>query len=123
VSGIIDDSQRLLKQQLDLLRAEIREDLRKAKEGAGFMSVGAALAAVGAVVTVFALVYLLAWLAPSLPLWACYAIVGVAVLAVGGGLVFAGARVFRSIHAVPEQSVQAIEENVKWLTNHDRNPK
>jgi Putative Actinobacterial Holin-X, holin superfamily III len=117
VSGILDDSQRLLKQQLDLLRAEIRADLKKTREGISFLSAGVGVCALAVILLALASVHLLAWLAPGLPLWACYAISGGVLAAAGAGLVVAGIHIFGSFNPLPEQSVQALEENVKCLTN------
>jgi hypothetical protein len=117
VTGLIDDAEKLFKQQVELARVEIRNDIRKTKEAAQYMGVGAGITGLGGLVLALALVYLLAWLAPGLALWACYAVVGGALLLIGGGLIFAGRRVIQSINPLPEQSAEALEENVQWLTN------
>src|SRR5882672_1580489 len=75
VSGIIDDAASLIGQQASMLRAEIREDLRRTKQAAKFLGFGLILAAAGILFLAVGLVPLLGWLAPSLPTWACWAIV------------------------------------------------
>jgi len=117
VTGLIDDAEKLFKQQVELVRVEIRNDIRKTKEAAQYMGVGAGVAALGGIVLALALVYLLAWLAPSLPLWACYAIVGGLLVVVGGVLVYIGQRIFKSFNPLPDQSAEGLQENVQWLTN------
>ena len=120
VSGIIDDSQQLLKQQMALIRSEIKHDLKVTTDAAKYMGLGAGVTAVGGLVLVFALVYLLKWLFPDMHLAGCYAIVGGLFTAIGAGLIYGGLRLFKSNNPLPDQSVQALQENVQWLTN---NPK
>jgi Putative Actinobacterial Holin-X, holin superfamily III len=117
VTGLIDDAEKLFKQQVELVRVEIRNDIRKTKEAARYMGIGAGVAALGGVVLALALVHLLAWLAPGLALWACYAIVGGVLAVAGGALVYTGRRIFESFNPLPEQSAEGIQENVQWLTN------
>lgn len=119
VSGIIDDSQQLLKQQMQMFKAEIKQDLRKTTDSVKYLGIGATVAAVGGLMLVFALVFLLNW-ATGLALWGCYAIVGGAFVVIGGGLIWGGVRILQSNNPLPDQSVQALQENVQWLTN---NPK
>src|SRR5215216_3136797 len=40
VSGIADDAQRLIQQQYQMLRAEVKEDFRRTKSALAYMSVG-----------------------------------------------------------------------------------
>lgn len=91
VGGILADLQSLVEQQLRLTRLEIEGELRRRTTAAAVLVIGLALCLVGAIVMSFGLVYLLHTLtlkdaaeAAALPLWACYEIVGVGVLAVGG---------------------------------------
>ena len=48
ISGIADDAQRLIQQQYQMLRAELREDLLRTKTAAKYMGVGAVGLVVGA---------------------------------------------------------------------------
>lgn len=91
VKGILADLQSLVEQQLRLTRLEIEGELRRRATAAAALVVGLALCLVGVIVMSFGLVYLLHALtlkvaveAAAVPLWACYEIVGVGVLAIGG---------------------------------------
>ena len=117
VSGIVSDAQTLLKQQVAMLRTEFKEDMRRTKEAAKYMGFGAGLAALGGLFLVISLVYLLQYLFPTLHEAACWAIVG-GVLFVGGLIaVYVGKRIFESFNPLPDKTVNALEENVSWLTN------
>jgi len=120
VSGIIHDVQELMRQQLALFKEEITSDFHKAKEVAFSVAiswaVGLGAVVVGAGMLLLMLVHLLHW-ATQLPLWSCYGLVGAAALALGAGLLFAGKKKLETFHPLPEQSVQALKENVQCLTN------
>jgi hypothetical protein len=117
VAGIVADAQTLIRQQVIMLRAELHEDLRRTKEAAKYMGLGVALAAIGGLFLLVGVVNLLNWLAPSLPLWACWAIVGGVLLAGGLIAVYAGKRIFDSFHPLSDKTAHALEENISWLTN------
>lgn len=117
VTGIVHDAQQLLGQQLSLFREEVKEDLRKTKDAALALSIGIGIVAVGGLLWCLMLVHLLFWLAPVLPLWACYGIIGLVLVACGGGLLYVGKRRLQSFNPLPEQSVRALKENVQWLMN------
>jgi uncharacterized membrane protein YqjE len=116
VTGIVSDLHDLIKQQLALFRSEVRNDLHKTKEAAIPMLIGVAFALAGAGLLVLMLVHLLHWATP-IPLWGCYAIVGVASWLVGGALYFGGRKKLESIHPLQEESAQALKENVRCLMN------
>ena len=118
VTGIINDAQQLIRQELALARREMQEELTKAKTAAVSMAAGAGLTALGGVLFAFMFVYLLAL--TSIPLWGCFAIVAGAISAVGIGLLLAGRTKATEVSLIPPQTAQTIKENVEWIQN---NPK
>jgi hypothetical protein len=121
VAGIIDDGQRLFRQQVEMLRAEFKEDVRKTKQSLAYLGVGVAIAALGVVLLSVALVYLLEYLtAPNLPLWACWAIVGGLGVAIGGIAFAVGYRILTRNNPLPDKSLTALQETVSWITNRQR---
>jgi hypothetical protein len=118
VTGILHDAQQLMKQEMDLVRTEIRDDFRKTKEGALTLSIGAGMACIGCAFLCLTGVYLLEWAAhPNLPLWACYAIVTGIILVVSAGLLAVGKKKFDSFNPLHDQSLQGLRENLQWKTN------
>lgn len=117
VNGIITDAQELIRQQFAMFRREIQDDMRKTKEAARSLALGIAIALAGGLLLVMMLPLLLSWALPNLPLWACYGIVGGVLAAAGGLLAYAGVHKFKSFNPLPDQSVGALMENLKWKTN------
>lgn len=116
VSGIADDAQRLIQQQYQMFRAEVREDIRRTKTAATYMGFGAAATAVGALFLVVALPLLINW-AFNLAPWAGWAIVGAVMLVVGLIGLLAGRRIFQKNNPLPDKTLNALEENLSWIAN------
>jgi hypothetical protein len=116
VSGIADDAQRLITQQYQMLRAEVKEDIRRTKSALAYMGFGAAATAVGAMFLVVALPLLINW-GFNLPSWAGWAIVGGVLLVVGIIGLFAGRAIFKKNNPLPDKTLNALEENLSWIAN------
>jgi uncharacterized membrane protein YqjE len=124
VAGVIDDLQELIKQNLALFKVEVHEDLKKTKEAAAALGVGVGLAVVGALHLTLMLVTLLWWAFDSdarahrgLPLWVCFAIVGGVFTGVGAALFFRGKKKLDSFNPLPDETAEALKENVQWIKN------
>lgn len=117
VTGIINDAQELLKQQLTLAKREIQDDLRQTKEAALSLAVGVGLSFLAGILLCSALALLLSWLWPALPSWAGFGIVGGLLAVAGGAFIYAGQQRFESFNPLPDQTVAALRENLRWTTN------
>jgi hypothetical protein len=118
VTGILNDAQELIKQQLALFKREVQEDIRKTKEAASSLALGVGTSVAGGSLLCFMIVHLLHWAWPDqLPLWGCFGIVGGVLTVTGCALAYAGKKKFESFNPLPDESAQAMKENVQWLTN------
>lgn len=124
ITGIVSDFEKLIGQQIDMVRAEVTVDWNKGKQAAVPISIGSGFLLIGGVMLSFMFVYLLHWLTTpavsdttGFPLWGCYAVVGAFFALVGGITLYAGLRSVQTLSPVPEKSTAAIKENVQWLTN------
>ena len=116
LSGIVTDAQNLVGQQLAMFRTEVKEDVRRTKQALVALVCGLALLSVGAALLCFMAVHGLQ-AAFELPLWACFGIVG-GTLAVGGGLAFyAAVRQLNEFNPLPDESAQALKENMQWISH------
>jgi len=128
VGGIVGDVQDLIKQQIELTRKEIEADLRKTREAASLLFVGIGLSLFGCFAFCLMLAHLIHQLSTpadlralqdpaAIPLWGCYGIVTAVLLIGGGALAFAGKKKFDSFNPLPDESAQALKENIEWIAN------
>lgn len=117
LSGIVSDLRNLFVQELRLAKLEIGEDLQRVKAAVAVLAVGGALSALGAVLLILMVVHLLE-ATTELPLWGAYGVVGGVALAIGVGGLIAGKRKSRGIGLVPEETAEAIKEDVGWIKAH-----
>jgi hypothetical protein len=122
IGGILGDFQDLLRQQFALIKAECLEDWRKTKEAGLLLALSIVPMASGGMLLAFMLAHLLHWATTpsgsdpaSLPLWACFGIVGVVLVGIGAVLFVMGLHNLRSMDPLHGKSVQAMGENVDWL--------
>jgi hypothetical protein len=116
VSGILHDAEELFKQQVALARAEIRAEIQRGVLGATLLVVGIMVLVPAVVLLCDMIVYLLHD-QEGLGFWISFGIVGGSVTVLGAVLVAMGIQRLRSIHPMPNQTVEEIKENVRWMTN------
>jgi uncharacterized membrane protein YqjE len=115
LTGIFNDIQDLLKQQMHLFKVEVTSDIKRTAEAAIAMVIGGALALSGVGLLCLMVVALLHEYA-ALSWTVSFAIVGVCLLAIGAALALYGRSRFRSFNPLPEQSIAALRENLEWTT-------
>lgn len=116
ISGIIGDAQNLVRQQLAMFRTELKQDVRRTKQTLVALVCGLALVSVGCTLLCFMAVHGLA-MAFELPLWACFGIVGGTLAAIGGIGFYAALRQFNEFNPLPDESAQALKENMQWISH------
>lgn len=114
ITGLVDDLKKLIRQELRLVRDEIRVELGKAQRGVVSLAIGVGCLAVGGLLLILMLVHLLQFLT-EWPLWVCYGLVGALLLAAGAWAALKGQRAVKDVHAVPIQTVQSIKEDARWI--------
>jgi hypothetical protein len=118
VGGIIEDAEKLIEQQFELLKLDVRKDIQRAKDATVLLGAGVGVLAAAGLLLLFMLVHLLFWLAgPQLPLWACFAIVGGVLAIIGGVVLYLGKQKLDTLNIVPEESTKGLKENLQWQTN------
>jgi len=112
---IVEDSERLIEQQMRLLRAEVQEQLQRAEVAALSLGAGAGLVATGGAFSALMVVHAL-HKATRLPLWACYGLVGGTLGALGTSLLAAGRKEAANIRLLPPpRTAAALRENLTWI--------
>jgi uncharacterized membrane protein len=118
VSGIFDDSQKLIEHQFSLLKHDLKKDIDRAKDTWMLLGFAVGLLSAAGLLLLFMLVHLLEWLTrPNLEWWACYAIVGGALALVGGVVYYRAKQQLETLNVIPEQAAQGLKENLQWKTN------
>jgi hypothetical protein len=115
VSGIIDDAQKLLRQQADMLKAEVREDFQRSKRAAEYGALGIVFSTVGAMGLITALVYLLHEHL-HFEMWASWGIVGGLFLIAGVALGGFSYVLLERFNPLPDKTFNALKENLTWQT-------
>ena len=112
---IVQNAGKLVHQQIDLARAEIGQELRRAVHAAVLVAAGGALLAAGGLLSGLMLASLLQRVS-GLPLWCCYGAVGGACGAAGAALVRSGRANLADVRLwPPPQTAEAAKENLAWL--------
>jgi len=117
IAGIVHDAQQLISKQIELVKVELKNDLRQLAAHAAFFAAGALALLVGFLLLCFMAVYLLYEAFPGLGLGLSFLIVGGVLTLTGAALVYAAIQKFSSFQALPDQSLQGLKENLRWQTN------
>ena len=114
VKGVLTDIRQLMREEMALARVELRDQAARAKVAAGALGAAAVALAFGAtfllVAVAMGIADLLEW-----PVWAGFLVVALLLSVAGVVMLSAGRKRLRSVHAVPEQTVQTIKENSEWI--------
>jgi hypothetical protein len=115
--GLIEDTQRLVRQEAALARRELSEELEKTKYGAGLLAGAFVLLTQVGMLLAFTLVTLLQHFVLPNQEWACFAIV-TALFVLGSGLLaWAGISMFQRVHVVPPRTAESLREDVQAVTS------
>jgi uncharacterized membrane protein YqjE len=116
VSGIVQDAQELIRQQLTLFQVEMKNDLHRTVTASRPLVVGGVIGLLAGIILMHGLALALPRIWPELPLWGSYAIVG-GILAVAAGILIGlGIAKFKSFNPLPDQTVEGLKENLQWQT-------
>lgn len=115
VGGIVTDAQKLLAQQVEMLKAEVKEDFRRSKRAAEFGSLGIVLLTVGFLGLVFALANFLHE-HYQFSMWASFGITGLIFLVTGGALAATSYILLERFNPLPDKTFDALKENLSWKT-------
>jgi hypothetical protein len=116
ITGIVNDAQALIRQQLTLFQTEVKNDLHRTKEASIPLAVGAIVCFLAGIILCIAIALLIVYLWPACPYFVAFGIVGVVLAIVGGVLVYTGKAKFDAFNPLPEKAVEGLKENIQWKT-------
>lgn len=109
---IAHNSATLVRNEIELAKAEIREALKRISSGVIFMAVGGVIAFSALLVFCAAIVIgLSSVMGPGL----AALLTGVLLAVVAGILAFVGLRLVKKAHLAPDQTIQTLKETKRWL--------
>ena len=115
LGNVAQDAKRLVSQQIELLRAEVGQEMRQAGTAAASVAGGGGLAVAGGLLTGFAAAQLIHD-AGGLPLWMCYGMAAGGLGAAAVALLKSGRDGFADLKPLPHTTA-ALGENVEWLAD------
>jgi uncharacterized membrane protein YqjE len=118
VKDLATETSTLVRQEIELAKAELTDRGRRAAKGAGMLGAGAVvgLLALGALTAV-----LIAALDLAMPTWLAALIVTVAYAAIAAVLIQIGRKqVQEAAPPVPEDTIESVKEDVQWAKTRMR---
>ena len=114
------ESSTLLKQEVDLAKTEMSEKAARVGANLGEVAVGGAVAFLGAIALLLAVVYgltslLSKFMSLGVAAWLAPLIVGVVLAAVGYSLVKKALATLKQEGIAPQRTTQSLQENKEWL--------
>jgi hypothetical protein len=103
----------LVRKEVQLASVEMTAKAKSAGREAALVATGGAIAMLGAMALMAALILALG---TFMPLWASALLVGAMLAATGGVLAVLGIRALKGIEAAPRQTIETLEENKRWLS-------
>jgi hypothetical protein len=112
IAEVADDVSRLFRQEVELAKAELKQEASKAGKAAGMLG-GAGFA--GYMTALFASLALMFGLAAVMPIgWS--AVIVMAIWGIAAAILFVnGRKRMRTVSPVPQQTVETLKEDARWL--------
>jgi Putative Actinobacterial Holin-X, holin superfamily III len=107
----------LIRQEVALFKAELGEKFSRAGKGATAVAVGALVAYSGWLALVAAMVLALSL---ALPAWLAAMVIGILIIAIGGGLALIGKSRLDARALVPRRTIRTLREDEEWLKDRLR---
>jgi fatty acid desaturase len=116
VGGILEDAQKLFRQEIALAQREVAQSWDKGKSAAALFASAFVLFNVAGVLLGFMLANVLSQLLPNQE-WACFGIVGGVVALLGGALIYYGLHRLNEVHVSLPQTTETLRADVPPVSN------
>jgi uncharacterized membrane protein YqjE len=102
----------IIRSEVQLAKAEMKEEANKAAKGAAMLAAGSVLGLFGLGFVLWSIAFgLTFWM----PVWAASLILGMVLLAAAGAATTVGLKRIRRVHAKPERTIESVKEDVQWI--------
>lgn len=112
VAGVTNDLATLMRQEIQLARAETMEKISQTTRSLVWIAAGGMVAYAGVIGLLIAAIV---GLAAFMPLWVSAVIVGLVVLVIGFLLIQSGRNQLKNMSVVPERTVASIQEDAAMV--------
>lgn len=114
LGGLVGDARTLFRQELQLLRDELFLEIDKIRQAAVAVGAGIGFTVIGGLFLLIMLVHVLHQYV-HLPLWACYGVIGVILLAVGAALFIKAKQSLQNFNLMPRRTLRSMKEDAQWI--------
>src|SRR5262245_53315128 len=111
VKDIVGNLRQIIRSEVRLAKAEVTEELTKARRAVICLVAGAVLATMAFGFLLLGAVYLLAHVFQP---WVAAGLVALAVGVIGGALVAIGATQLKRVSLPPPRTITSVQENIQW---------
>ena len=112
LQDIFRNVQDILRSEIRLAKAEIRQEATEAATAALWMTIGIVGLLSAWMFMLWTAVYALATV---LPIWAATLVIAVAMAGAGGIVIRTGLRRLTRIKPMPERTIESLQENLEWM--------
>lgn len=116
VGGIVEDAQKLVRQEIALAQREVAQAWDKGKTAAALLASALAVFIVGGALLGIMLAKLLYLFLPNHE-WACFGIVGGLVALLGGALIYHGVHRINEVRVSLPQTAESLREDVQAVSD------
>jgi hypothetical protein len=120
ITGIVNDATKLIDQHIDMLKAEVRDDMNCTKEAGRLAGFSVVMLTIAGLALLFGVVRFMDWLFPEVAEWIWWALLA---LGFGGGGAlcgYASKNVFQSFRPLPGKTYDALQENLSWIAKSQK---
>ena len=114
---IVNHGTEIIRSEVRLLRAEVRQDVTQVAKASVFFVIGAVLAFYGLGFVLLGLVYALG---STTPLWLSAVIVGIGAAVIAAVFLWVGRTKIKQASLKPDKTIRSIQENVTWMKKQTR---
>lgn len=112
---ILDDARKLMHQEAQLIRVEVREESIKVRQALTYVIAGGTALLIAVFLLAFMVVQLLATEWFKVPLWAAFGMVALVSSALGAISAYVGVRKLQDVGASSEQAMKSLREGFGWM--------
>ena len=114
---IVGDVQGIIRSEVRLAKAEVKEDATSMGKAAGMLVAGAVLGIYALGILLLCVIYALNG---PLPDWVAALIVGLVVAAAAGILAKIGLDRVKSVNPAPDKTIDSVKEDIQWVKQQTR---